>query len=71
MSAYDKDPRVTYLGYDRWDVVLNPFSGAVGQVWQYPGGLFAAQGIPDRLTPVRNNFKTADDAIYYLIGDPQ
>ncbi len=71
MTAYDNDPRVTYLGDERFHLAdeSRGFSAAFVSPSPY-GGFFAflrgkEPGEED------DDFGTADDAIRSLIGDPQ
>jgi hypothetical protein len=70
VSAYDKDPRVTYLGDECFHLADESRGFDSAFVSPSPlGGFFAfLRGeVPDE----EDDFGTADEAIHSLIEDPQ
>lgn len=74
MSAYDNDDRVTYLGADTYEIELPGIPGLPGsqdgRVQPSPSNFtFEAFMLTDN--PIRREFRSADDAIRSLIGEPR
>lgn len=74
MSVYDNDARVDHHGGGIYDIELPGIAGLPGsqdgRVQPGPNGfMFEAFALTD--DPTKREFRTADEAIHSLIGDPR